>query len=565
MSADESQISPSLAPGDKPDRPESLPDDARRHIIDLLAEDIGAMIVIYTMPAMRAVFFNTAARKRLTPGSGFSSGSMTLRENIGLSSQQRFDAEMLPQIRVLGRWTGECSLRDTWGGELAVDAFFKVYNQRGSEYVALHARERVASVETDGSRFTDRELLHALLDYAPDHIYFKDASSQFLRISRSQARIFGLKDPAEAIGKTDFDFFTAEHASAAYADEQRILRTGEPVIDHEEMETWENGRISWVATTKLPLYDASGKLIGTFGVSHDITSRKQAEAARREMETQLQLAQKMESIGRLAAGVAHEINTPTQFITDNTHFLADSFTRFSAVLGSYRSLRDILTTGGDCGAALAAASAAEAEAEIDYLLGEIPRCLQQSQDGLARVARIVCSLKEFAHPNSPELTPADLNRTIETALVVSRHEWKYVAEVTTELDPSLPPIPCVVDEFSQVVLNLVINAAHAIEDALKERSGGRGKIVVRTRLEPNWAVLEIEDDGTGMKPEVRDRIFEPFFTTKPSGKGTGQGLAIVHTVIAKHHRGTIDVFTELGLGTKFVIKLPLHAPIPAST
>lgn len=557
MPASESSPPPTLEATEPRARPELPGVASRKLLLGAFVEDMGGLVALYRLPDMEVAYLNAEARLRLTPG-GEVPGRLTLRDNIGLSSQQRFEAEILPRTRVLGQWKGECELRDRLGGEFAVDAVFRLLTQPGEAYVALYAHERVAITELNGTRFTDRQLLRALLDYSPDHIYFKDASSRFLRISRAQAERFGLEDPSEAIGKTDFDFFAAEHAGAAYADEQRILRTGVPLIEHEERETWEGGRTSWVSTTKLPLYDAEGNLIGTFGVSRDITARKQAEATQREMEAQLQLAQKMESIGRLAAGVAHEINTPTQFITDNTHFLMDAFARYESVLSRYRALREAAAAHADCAASLAEAKAAEAEAEIGYLQGEIPRCVQQTLDGLARVARIVCSLKEFAHPNSPDLTPADLNRTVETSLVVSRHEWKYVAEVVTELDASLPPVPCVVDEFNQVVLNLVINAAHAIGDALKVRSGERGKITVRTRHAPPWAVLEVEDNGTGMPPEVRSRIFEPFFTTKSVGKGTGQGLAIVHTVIAKHHRGTIDVVTEPGRGTKFVIKLPLQ-------
>jgi PAS domain S-box-containing protein len=529
----------------------------RLRLLGLFAEDAGGLIVLYRLPGLQAVYWNPAARQRLDPDGEAKLSELTLRDSIGLSSLRRFDAEILPQSRVLGRWKGECELRDLWGGEFTVDAVFGTIELDGESFLAMSAHERVAAFEVNGRRFTDGQLLHALLDYAPDHIYFKDTSGRFVRVSRAQAKMFGLTDPALAIGRTDFDYFSAEHASAAFADEQQILKTGEPIIDHEEKETWEDGRVTWASTTKLPLHDSAGMLIGTFGVSRDITARKQAELARQEMQAQLQLAQKMESIGRLAAGVAHEINTPTQFITDNTRFLTDAFARFEMVIARYRALREVAERHPDCAADAAAALEAEREAELEYLQGEIPRCLQQTIDGLQRVARIVCSLKEFAHPNSPELAPADLNRAVETALVVSRHEWKYVAEVATELDASLPPVWCVADELSQVMLNLVINAAYAIGEVLKARGEERGRIVVRTRHEPPWAVIEVEDNGTGMTPEVRSRLFEPFFTTKPAGKGTGQGLAIVHAVVVKHHHGHIDAFTEAGRGTKFVIKLPL--------
>ncbi len=530
-----------------------------------MLSDVVGLLAIYRLSDLKLAYLNHAANERFNPGSQADLLKSTLFDNVGLSSRKRLEAEILPQTRVLGKWSGDCDLRDVWGGEFSVAAVFRRLSDNGIHYLCLSAHERAAAQEVNGTRFTDRQLLHALLDYAPDAIYFKDTACRFLRISRSQAERFGLSDPAQAIGKTDFDFFRSQHASIAYADEQRIIQSGQPLIDCEEMETWENGRVTWVSTTKLPLYDAAGKPIGTFGVSRDITARKHAEESRREMETQLQVAQKMESIGRLAAGVAHEVNTPTQFIADNTHFLADAFRRQRAVFTAYESLRKLAVAHPDCAAALEDIAVAEQAAEMEYLADEIPRCLDQTLDGLSRVARIVCSLKEFAYPNSPDLTPADLNRTIETAVMVCRHEWKYVAEAVLELDATLPPVPCVIDEFNQVMLNLVINAGHAIEQAQKQRGRASDKIFVRTRLSPTAAIVEVEDTGAGMTPEIRTRIFEPFFTTKPVGKGTGQGLAIVHNVIINHHHGEIEVTSEPGRGTKFTLKLPLHVKPAANS
>jgi signal transduction histidine kinase len=209
----------------------------------------------------------------------------------------------------------------------------------------------------------------------------------------------------------------------------------------------------------------------------------------------------------------------------------------------------------------------EAAAEVDYHLTEIPRTLAQSLEGLGRIARIVRSLKEFSHPQNADRTLADLNHAIETAVAVSRHEWKYVADVVTDFDPQLPAVPCVVDAFNQVMLNLVINAAHAIGTVLKEKGGTKGTITIRTRHEGAAAVIEVQDTGTGIAPEHHRRIFEPFFTTKEVGKGTGQGLAIVHTVIVKQHGGELNFTTELGKGTIFRLSLPLTppaGPAPAS-
>lgn len=544
---------------------DALPEETRRHLLATVLESSPVLFCVFNLPAQKLVYLNKAGADRLNPGGRGDVRGLTLADFIGLSLMERLQAEMLPQARVLGRWMGECELRDVWGSEFMVSAVLSAHRPRRAgggrdEFLCLHAQDLSVARSGNETQFADRELLHALLENSPDSVYFKDEASRFVRVSRAKSEKHGFVDARDIIGKTDFDLFSIEHASRAFADEQRIFRTGEAIIDQEEKLTWADGRVTWASSTKLPLHDPAGNCIGTFGISRDITARKHAEAQHREMEVQLQLAQKLESIGRLAAGVAHEINTPTQFITDNTRFLIDAFAKLDVVRASHQALQEAAGAHGDCAAALQAVAAAETEAELDYLTGEIPRCLQQSLEGLARVARIVRSLKEFAHPNSPDLTPADLNRVIETAVAVSRHEWKYVAEIVTEFDPELPLVPCVVDEFNQVLLNLIINSAHAIGDALKLSGEARGKITVRTRRDGPWAVVEVADTGTGMTPEVRQRIFEPFFTTKACGKGTGQGLAIVQAIMVKSHHGTVEVQTAPGQGTTFVLRLPLAVP-----
>lgn len=293
--------------------------------------------------------------------------------------------------------------------------------------------------------------------------------------------------------------------------------------------------------------DAAGRMTFLVIVARDVTERR-----KRELEQQLGL--KLESIGRLAAGIAHEINTPTQYITDNTRFLADGFRTLSAAIVAPSGEGEKARPDGE------RPPSATPNDELAYLLTEIPQALQQNLEGLARISRIVGSLKEFSHPNAPTPTPSDLNRAIETATVVSRHEWKYVAELVTDLQADLPLVPCVLDEINQVLLNLIVNAAHTIGDALKARGETRGTITIRTRQDGDHAVIEVSDNGLGIPAAVRSRVFEPFFTTKGIGKGTGQGLAIVYASIVQHHRGTVDFVTEEGKGTTFRLRLPFASP-----
>lgn len=461
----------------------------------------------------------------------------------------------------MGRvWRGQGMLRSVEGGEIPVRL---VFAPATGERAVLAAIDDSAGHTMQTVLRHEQMLLHAVLNTVPDSIYFKDRESRFVRTNPAHARRMGVSGPEELLGRTDADFYSPDHAQRARADEARVMATGEPLLDSEEKETWPDGRVTWVATSKFPLRGLTGEIIGTFGISRDITTRKLAEEHRREAEAQLIVAQKMEMIGRLAAGVAHEINTPTQFINDNVHFLVNAFRELTRVLEAHRRLREAAAAVPALAGAAAEVRTLEAASEVDYLLAEIPGTLEQSLDGLDRVARIVYSLREFSHPNAPEKRPADLNHAIETAVSVSRHEWKLVADVVTELDRDLPLVPCVLDEINQVILNLIVNAAHAIQEAIDQGGPARGTITLRTRREPEHVLIEVADTGTGIPESARDLVFEPFFTTKPLGRGTGQGLAFVHTMIVKDHQGAIDFTTETGRGTTFRIRLPLrHADVP---
>jgi PAS domain S-box-containing protein len=276
------------------------------------------------------------------------------------------------------------------------------------------------------------------------------------------------------------------------------------------------------------------------------------------LEGQLRQAQKLEAIGQLAAGIAHEINTPTQYVGDNAAFIRESWTGLDELLRTVRSVAEQAKAGG----ALPVDTAAQLErvvekADLDYLLEEIPRALNQTLDGVRRVAKIVQAMKEFSHPGGDDKAPIDINHAIETTLTVARNEWKYVAEVETEFDPSLPLVPCLAGEFNQVILNLATNAAHAISDKNGNGSQTLGKITIRTRREEEWAEVQIEDTGCGVPERNRSRVFELFFTTKEAGRGTGQGLALAHTIIVKKHGGQIWFQSEVGRGTTFFVRLPL--------
>jgi len=199
-------------------------------------------------------------------------------------------------------------------------------------------------------------------------------------------------------------------------------------------------------------------------------------------------------------------------------------------------------------------------ADLEYLTGEIPSAIEQSLEGVERVAKIVRAMKEFSHPGTTEKTQMDLNHAIESTLTVCRNEWRYVAEVVTEFDSGLPLVQCLPGEINQTVLNIVVNAAHAIGDIARDANGTKGTITISTKRDGDWAEIRIRDTGTGIPEHARARVFDPFFTTKGVGKGTGQGLAIAHSVVVDKHGGTICFETENGKGTTFIIRLPFVSP-----
>lgn len=267
----------------------------------------------------------------------------------------------------------------------------------------------------------------------------------------------------------------------------------------------------------------------------------QREVAMRERaESQLRLAQKLESVGRLAAGIAHEINSPLQAIGGSIQFLAEGTDEVMAVVARHR---EALTP--------------EERAAVDDVAACLPESIALAQDCLARAASIVASIKTFAHPQLASPTAVDVNHALETTLAIARHEYASVADVRTALG-DVPAVAGYAGELGQVFLNLIINAVHAMEPVQRD-TGRRGTLAIATRRADAFVEIAIADTGTGIPEAIRDRIFDPFFTTKELGKGTGQGLALAHAVVTQRHGGEIRVASTVGAGTEFTIRLPIAA------
>jgi two-component system NtrC family sensor kinase len=379
----------------------------------------------------------------------------------------------------------------------------------------------------------ERNVLRTMIDLIPAFIYAKDAHSRFTACNKLVANRMGVA-PGELIGKTDFDFFPREMAEKFFADEQALLKSGKPLVDHEEIVYDKTRGVNRVIlTSKVPLHDADGHLTGVVGTGFDITDRKAAEE-------RMASSDRLESIGRLAAGVAHEINTPIQYLSDSVSFIREGVKELLEYIDALHA---------------AMPQPPVPDENVEDLRKEMPPALTLVADGLSRIAEIVRSMKDFAHADQNDMGPTDLNRAIASTLTIARSEYKPVAEVETDYG-QLPPVTCHTSQINQVVLNLVVNAAHAIADKI-QRSGAVGKITVSTRVEGERVVIAIGDTGGGIPQDIRARIFDPFFTTKEVGRGTGQGLSIARNVIVKGHGGELDFTTELGKGTTFYIRLPI--------
>ena len=313
-----------------------------------------------------------------------------------------------------------------------------------------------------------------------------------------------------------------------------------------------DGQTRRIRNRAYPLFD-DGTLARYGGIARDVTEESR-------MQQELRLAQKLEAIGQLAAGVAHEINTPAQYVSDNVTFMSEAFGSLLPLLKAFAALPK---TGHEVTPAQIDGVRQLAEvADLDYLLTELPSALEQTAVGVGQIKKIVKAMKEFSHP-ADDVKAIDLNHVIETMLTVARNEWKYVADVILDLATDLPPVRCNPSEINQVLLNLIVNAAHAITDVPGRDSKNKGEIRISTRADGADVVITVADTGCGIPAAIRDKIYDPFFTTKAVGKGTGQGLAIAHRIIRERHRGTIECDSTVGKGTRFVIRLPFAGGVEA--
>ncbi|MEW8378063.1 MAG: ATP-binding protein [Candidatus Thiodiazotropha taylori] len=331
------------------------------------------------------------------------------------------------------------------------------------------------------------------------------------------------------------------------------LKDGVIRADNDDLFTHKSGHEIDIVFSVSPMLQSGDekRVVLTFS---DISERKRADRERMDLERQLNQTHKMEAVGQLAGGIAHEINTPIQYIGDNLKFIKESQQDMQNLLQDYAELSSKAKQQPELQAELEKIDETIEEIDLEYLTEETTNAIDQSITGASQVARIVLAMKEFAHPGGKDMALADLNRIVSNAVAVCKNEWKYVADTQLQLSDNLPDVKCLAGEVSQVVLNIIVNAAHAIEAAKREE---KGTITITTELKDEQVEIRVSDTGTGIPEEAQEYVFNPFFTTKDVGRGTGQGLAIAQDIIVGKHQGELLFETEQGVGTTFIIRLPL--------
>jgi PAS domain S-box-containing protein len=404
---------------------------------------------------------------------------------------------------------------------------------------ALLASVSQTYTSTDEGLEDERDKLETIIRSLGDGVCVLDQSGTIIFINPAGAHLFGAETSGSLEGQSLSPRIEADQ------DLLEAIETGHAVKNDDAPFVRLDGSVFSVAYVLTPM-------IGRRRETAVLLFRDIAEKKR--LEISLRHAQRLESIGILAAGIAHEINTPIQFVGDNISFLGSSYADLCVLIESYRGMIAENAPAEVC----AAADRAYEDGDIAYVTQEAPGAIKNALDGVKRVKEIVQAMKSLAHQDRGERTTTDLNTAIMNALTVARNEYKYIADVESDLG-DIPPVSCFLSDMNQVFLNLIVNAAHAIADRIAN-TNERGLIKIRTWTEGPMVAIALSDTGTGIKEDCRQRIFEPFFTTKEVGKGTGQGLAIARAVVVDKHKGSLSFDTELGRGTTFYVRIPIEAP-----
>ncbi len=435
------------------------------------------------------------------------------------------------------------------------DTGFPIFDDNGNLYRIAGTVKDITQQKKAEEKLAKLKLLYEyILHSAGEGIYGLDLNGDTTFINPAALNMLGY-ETHELTGKSQHDTVHHSHIDGTpYAEEdcpiskaikdRRVHKADDEVF-------WRKDKTSFpVEYVSTPILDSRNNLTGAVVMFRDISNKKQ-------MESELQMAQKLEAVGQLAAGIAHEINTPAQYVGDNIRFLNDGCADLISILSDFKNLLDLCINKTLTDDHIKQINEAIEKADLDYLLEEIPLALKQSQEGIESISSIVKAMKEFSHPGSDDKDLVDLNHIIKNTVAVTKNEWKYVADMTLDLDKNLPSVPCYAQQLGQVFMNLIINASYAIADVIDDKTKKLGNITISSKKQNDVIVIRITDSGKGIPENIVDKIFDPFFTTKGIGKGTGQGLAIARSTIIDKHLGSLKCDSSEGVGTTFIIELPL--------
>jgi two-component system, NtrC family, sensor kinase len=452
----------------------------------------------------------------------------------------------------------------------AIMVVYALRLKRGHRRLRSELEEQLAETRATEQALRESDVFyHSLVESLPQSILRKDAQGRFTFCNRNFSNELG-RMPSEVLGKDDFAFFPPELAAKYRDDDAAVMEAGCPLETVEEHST-PGGKVIYVQVTKTPLRDAAGAVIGIQGIFWDVTERKQAEEQLhaqnlllREMagserqahealkvtQSRLVQAEKLAGLGQMVAGVAHEINNPLAFVSNNVAVLQRDLAELIEIMALYKYGEDALA--GPKPDLVADIRDRRERADLDYTLGNLPRLLERTRDGLGRIQQIVRDLRVFARLDEGILNEVDLNEGVSSTItIVQGHAKKKRVQIEKDLG-ELPAMTCYGAKLNQVVMNLVMNAIDACPEG--------GTVTVRTQAEDDGVRLDVIDTGTGIPPEIRERIFDPFFTTKPVGVGTGLGLSISYGIV-QDHGGKIEVESTPGEGSRFTVRLPTRIAV----
>ncbi len=393
---------------------------------------------------------------------------------------------------------------------------------------------------------------HSLFNMVPVAIVTSRIDGSLIDINLAAKRLFGY----EVHDETSSLNMRSMYVNPAERDRRVAATLADPSLKPGEYRMRHRNGTTFPALVQLRVIrgnNGEAERIQTFVT--DISEYKRLEEDRLAMEHEQRISARLKSVGALAAGIAHEINTPMQFVSDSVYFLKMAVAELDVLWPHLAALSKGRET--DTASTVKQIESVIARIDVEQLAADANESAERALDGIRRVTKIIRAMREFAHPDNGEHTKVDINNAIETTLTVCRNVYKEIADVETEFG-ALPFVMCQYGEINQVFLNIIVNAAHAIES---QKLDTKGLIRISTSVEENYVVIRIRDNGTGIPESVKARIFDPFFTTKEVGKGTGQGLAIVQSVIVTRHRGRIAVDSEVGKGTTFILRLPIDEEV----